>query len=109
MAMEVDLAAAMAEPASIIDMNPAGTLHARTKAYARDYALKSWWCILSTTFFLVSATAGTLPGLPLTLRIFSSILTGLLVLRLFVIYHDQQHHAILPKSKLAEFFMQIFG
>src|SRR5476649_1693139 len=38
-----------------------------------------------------------------------SLLSGLLSLRLFVIYHDQQHHAILPKSRLAEFFMRIFG
>ncbi|HEY2329306.1 MAG TPA: fatty acid desaturase, partial [Verrucomicrobiae bacterium] len=91
------------------------TLHARTKAYAKDYTFKSWWCVLSTTFFLVLSSVGTLPRLPLeihvplALRIFFSALTGLLILRLFVIYHDQQHHAILPKSKLAEIFMRIFG
>jgi omega-6 fatty acid desaturase (delta-12 desaturase) len=91
-------------------MSKVETLHARTKAYARDHALKSWWCILSTTFFLAAATVGTLPGLlPLALRIVCSVLTGLLVLRLFVIYHDQQHHAILPKSRLAEMFMRLFG
>src|ERR1700733_11087917 len=90
-------------------MNLAKTLHARTKAYARDYYWKSWWCIFSTTFFLVAATAGTLPMFPLSSRIGCSLLTGLLSLRLFVIYHDQQHHAILPKSWLAEFFMRLFG
>ena len=91
--------------------NSANTLHARTKVYAKDQALKSWWCILSTTFFLVTASAGTLPGLglPLAVRIPCSFLTGLLVLRLFVIYHDQQHHAILPQSRLAEFCMRLFG
>lgn len=31
------------------------------------------------------------------------------MLRLFVIYHDQQHHAILPNSQLAETFMKLFG
>lgn len=31
------------------------------------------------------------------------------MLRLFVIYHDQQHHAILPKSRLAEGLMRVFG
>jgi acyl-lipid omega-6 desaturase (Delta-12 desaturase) len=89
----------------------ADTLHARTKAFAKDYTFKSWWCVLSTTFFLVSASVGTLPGLglPMAVRILCSGLTGLLVLRLFVIYHDQQHHAILPKSKLAEIFMRVFG
>ena len=92
-------------------MKPADTLHARTKPYAKDHTLKSWWCVLSTTFFLVLASVGTLPGIgeSLPLRVFCSVLTGLLILRLFVIYHDQQHHAILPKSKVAELFMRIFG
>jgi acyl-lipid omega-6 desaturase (Delta-12 desaturase) len=91
------------------------TLHARTRAYAKDHSVKSWWCVLSTTFFLAVATAGTLPGLlligkiPLAARIICSALAGLLSLRLFVIYHDQQHRAILPKSRLAEFFMRLFG
>jgi omega-6 fatty acid desaturase (delta-12 desaturase) len=42
-------------------------------------------------------------------RVACSVLTGLLYLRLFVIYHDQQHGAILPRSKLAECFMRVFG
>jgi omega-6 fatty acid desaturase (delta-12 desaturase) len=96
-------------------MSSAPTLHARTKAYARDDTLRSWWCILSTTFLLAVAMAATLPSLPeigkipLVIRIVCSVLAGLLSLRLFVIYHDQQHHAILPKSRLAEIFMRLFG
>src|SRR6266699_1562403 len=54
-----------------------------TKPYANDQTLRSYWCILSTA--------------------------GLLILRLFVIYHDQQHKAILPNSRLADVFMRIFG
>jgi omega-6 fatty acid desaturase (delta-12 desaturase) len=84
-------------------------LHSRTKPYARDSYWKSWWCILSTTLLLGVAAAGTLPPLPLTWRIASSILTGLLMLRLFVIYHDQQHRAILPRSSLAAIFMRFLG
>jgi acyl-lipid omega-6 desaturase (Delta-12 desaturase) len=90
-------------------MTASETLHARTKQYARDYSWKSWWCILSTTFFLAAAMAGTFPILPLPLRILSSVLTGLLMVRLFVIYHDQQHRAILPRSRLAELFMRLYG
>src|SRR5580693_4495837 len=91
------------------------SLHARTKPYAKDHALKSWWFILSTTFLLIVATAATLPDwpvlgkIPLGARLFASLMAGLLSLRLFVIYHDQQHHAILPRSRLAEFFMAFFG
>jgi acyl-lipid omega-6 desaturase (Delta-12 desaturase) len=80
-----------------------------TKAYARDSTWKSWWCILSTSALLAVATAETLLPIPWPLKILCSVLAGLLSLRLFVIYHDQQHHAILPNSKLAEFIMRIFG
>jgi len=90
-------------------MTAPDTLHARTKSYARDYSWKSWWCILSTTFFLAAAITGTFPILPLPLRILSSVLTGLLMVRLFVIYHDQQHRAILPRSRAAEIFMRLYG
>jgi omega-6 fatty acid desaturase (delta-12 desaturase) len=85
------------------------TLHAQTKPYAKDSSWKSWWCILSTAFLVCVAAAGTLPWLPPVLRIASSVLTGLLMVRLFVIFHDQQHHAILPKSRLAVIFMRLLG
>jgi acyl-lipid omega-6 desaturase (Delta-12 desaturase) len=80
-----------------------------TKAYAKDFFWKSWWCVLSTTFLLAVATAGCLFHFHLIIRIACSVFAGLLSLRLFVIYHDQQHHAILPKSRLAEFLMRLFG
>jgi len=85
-----------------------------TKPFAADSTAKSWWCILSTAFMLVVAIAGTLPHIAgihfyLAARIACSIFTGLLLLRLFVIYHDQQHHAILSRSRLAEYFMRAFG
>jgi omega-6 fatty acid desaturase (delta-12 desaturase) len=85
------------------------TLHARTKAFAKDHALTSWWHILSTTMLLAMAVAGTLPFAPLWVRVPCSLLSALLLVRLFVIYHDQQHRAILPKSKLAETYMKLFG
>lgn len=80
-----------------------------TKAYAKDHSLKSWWYILSTAVLLAITTAVPLFHLPLFIKIISSVLAGLLNLRLFVIYHDQQHHAILPRSKVAEVLMRGFG
>src|ERR1700677_1488553 len=80
-----------------------------TRPYAADYTVTSWWCILSTTGLLLLAFAGTLLNFNLAGKILCSIFAGLLLLRLFVIYHDQQHHAILPKSRLAEFLMRLFG
>lgn len=80
-----------------------------TKPYTVDSSVKSWWCILSTAALLLAAVTGTLYAPYLAVKIACSILSGLLLLRLFVIYHDQQHHAILPKSKLAEWLMRGFG
>lgn len=80
-----------------------------TKAYAKDDTRLSWWCILSTGTLLLAALGIALSPLPFLIRLAASVLAGLLILRFFVIYHDQQHHAILPRSKVAEIIMQIFG
>jgi len=80
-----------------------------TRAYANDSALRSWWHVLSTAFLLAGALVGTLWNFHPAAKVACSILAGLLILRLFVIYHDQQHHAILDRSKLAELFMKVFG
>lgn len=65
--------------------------------------------MLSTLVLFGVALAGTSWHLPLFVRIPSSILAGFLMMRLFVIYHDQQHNAILPHSTAAEFLMRVFG
>jgi len=80
-----------------------------TKAYANDHPVRSWWYVLSTGFLLLAAMAGTLWNFNLAGKIVCSVVAGLLILRFFVIYHDQQHHAILPRSRLAELIMRVFG
>ncbi|MEO6785961.1 MAG: fatty acid desaturase [Chthoniobacteraceae bacterium] len=80
-----------------------------TKRYAKDSTFKSWWHVLSTAFLLLLALAGTHWNISIFGQFACSVLSGLLLLRLFVIYHDQQHHAILPRSRLAEHFMRLFG
>ena len=80
-----------------------------TKRYAKDSTFASWWHVLSAAFLLLAALAGTHWNFNIFGKLACSILSGLLMLRLFVIYHDQQHHAILPKSRLAERFMRLFG
>ena len=80
-----------------------------TKPFANDSTVKSWWHILSTAFLILLALAGTHWNINLFGQAICSVLSGLLLLRLFVIYHDQQHHAILPRSRLAQIFMRLFG
>ena len=80
-----------------------------TKPYTVDSTAKSWWCVISTTLLLVAAMAGTIWNFHWAGQLACSLLSGFLALRLFVIYHDQQHHAILPRSKVAEYIMWVFG
>ena len=80
-----------------------------TKAYAQDETAKSWWVVLSTTGLLAICLAITLWKGHLAVQMAGSLLSGLLMIRLFVIYHDQQHHAILAHSRLAESLMRVFG
>lgn len=84
-------------------------LIAATKVFARDSTAKSWWCVASSGSLLLLALGCTFLALhPIVLALLS-VLAGLLILRCFVIYHDQQHRAILPNSKAAEGLMRLFG
>ncbi|HEX5219240.1 MAG TPA: fatty acid desaturase [Verrucomicrobiae bacterium] len=80
-----------------------------TKAYAMEDTARSWWYVLSTGFLLLAAIGGTLWNFHLAGKLVCSGLAGLLILRFFVIYHDQQHHAILAHSRPGEVIMRIFG
>lgn len=80
-----------------------------TKPFAKDNPFQSWWAILSTMLLLFGALAGTIWNFNLGAQLACAVLAGLLMTRFFVIYHDQQHHAILSQSKLAEGVMWIFG
>jgi omega-6 fatty acid desaturase (delta-12 desaturase) len=80
-----------------------------TRPYAKEIRSKSWWCTLSTIFFLSLAFAGTVFIPYLAAKILFSIMAGLLLVRMFIIYHDHQHHSILINSKMADLIMTTFG
>ena len=80
-----------------------------TRPYAKEIRSKSWWCTLSTIFFLSLAFAGTVFIPYLAVKILFSIIAGLLLVRMFIIYHDHQHHSILINSKMADLIMTGFG
>jgi acyl-lipid omega-6 desaturase (Delta-12 desaturase) len=92
-----------------IGMRTGKELILATKPYAVDSTAKSWWYVLSTASLLAVALAGTLWNFHLAGKLVCSLLAGLLYLRFFVIYHDQQHQVILPRSRLAEGLMRVFG
>ncbi|WP_246197731.1 fatty acid desaturase family protein [Chitinophaga agrisoli] len=80
-----------------------------TKPYAHEIRSKSWIFTLSTLLLLLLSLSGTLLAPYLLLKLACSILSGLLIVRMFVIYHDHQHHTILHRSVAANAIMTLFG
>ncbi len=85
-------------------------LIAASKKFTNENRIRSWLEILGTILLSMLAFVGALYDIvPLLIRLFSSVLCGLLYVRMFVIYHDYQHRAILQCSTLAEWLMQAVG
>ena len=90
-------------------MRDAKQLFQATKKYAQENVLLSWWHVVSTIIILASLLTLACIGQSLALRIIASILSGFVTTRLFVLYHDFQHHSILNGSKVAQAIFYIFG
>ncbi|MBS1635275.1 MAG: fatty acid desaturase [Bacteroidetes bacterium] len=80
-----------------------------TKPYARENRALSWYYTLSTLVILFALLAGTALPIHWAFRLICSIAAGLVIVRMFVIYHDHQHKAILDKSFLADMIFTFFG
>ena len=80
-----------------------------TKPYASEIRWKSWYCTLTTLFLLILFNGATFLHIHPALRVFASIMSGLVISRMFVIYHDYAHHSILYKSIPARIIFSIFG
>ncbi len=85
-------------------------LLAASKAYACEYKTRSWVEVLLTIALSGLAMFFTLLA-PISIwyKIPVSIINGLLYVRLFVIYHDYQHRAILQNSTIAIWLMRAVG
>lgn len=77
--------------------------------YAVESRNKSWYYTLSTLLLLILSFLGTWYNIHWGLKLLSSVVFGLFIVKFFVIYHDYQHWAILQKSKLAKLIMVVFG
>ncbi|WP_315818249.1 hypothetical protein [Paraflavitalea speifideaquila] len=78
-----------------------------TKPFAKEIRSKSWFYTLTTLGLTILVLAGTVLMPWLGARIACSIIGGLLLVRMFVIYHDHQHHTILHKSAVADAIMTV--
>ncbi|MCC7375466.1 MAG: fatty acid desaturase [Verrucomicrobiales bacterium] len=80
-----------------------------TRRFAVDNRSLSWWHLLSTTLLVILGLVATYWTTFLPVRVAASVLVGFLTLRLFVIYHDHQHHTVLSGSRWANGIMSLFG
>jgi omega-6 fatty acid desaturase (delta-12 desaturase) len=77
--------------------------------FVNEQRLRSWGLVVSTLSMLVAAFTATWFIEPWWARITCGILAALLTTRLFVIYHDYMHGAILGGSAIARVLMYVFG
>lgn len=81
----------------------------KTLPFIKENRLLSWFYTISSFMLLACCLFLTLLEINLGFRIVASVFSGLLIVRLFVIYHDFLHHAILKKSKVAKIIFSLFG
>ena len=80
-----------------------------SRPFTTEDTRKSWLYLLSTILLTLLLWAVTVSTLPMTARVAASILMGLMLVRLFIIYHDYQHGAILRRSRAARWIMAAYG
>jgi omega-6 fatty acid desaturase (delta-12 desaturase) len=81
-----------------------------TKPYARDDRRRSWWHLWSSLAVLGGFLGVTcVTELHWLVRVPFSVLAGLVLVRLFIIFHDYQHGTILRGSWLANSILFGFG
>ncbi len=81
----------------------------KTKYFAEENRKKSWSSFLTLlTLLAVAVTGATLQG-NIYIRSVFSVFTGLLLIRMFIFYHDYHHGAIFRKSTLAKWILNFYG
>ena len=80
-----------------------------SKEYAEEVRWLSWWHVYSTLAVFAGLVTVICLDVPLPLRLLSSVVCGLVAVRLFVINHDYQHGAILKNSRTASWIMYVCG
>lgn len=88
---------------------PGKQLILATKPFAKEIPWKSWYYSLSTLFILIVLFTGIFFIDNIFARIACSIGAGLLMVRMFVIYHDHQHHTILYRNVAADLLFKAYG
>jgi omega-6 fatty acid desaturase (delta-12 desaturase) len=90
-------------------MPPDKELLISTRQFAREIRWRSWWHVGTTLAVVCCLAAITSSELNWPARVLASGLLGLAIVRVFVLYHDFQHGAILRHSRPAQALMRLVG
>ena len=80
-----------------------------TNAYAKEDRSKSWRELVISLAVLAASFGTSLAIDNLYVRIVTGVFSALVLVRLFIIYHDYLHKSILQNSVLAKVIFHIFG
>jgi acyl-lipid omega-6 desaturase (Delta-12 desaturase) len=81
-----------------------------SKPFIREDVTRSWLeTFITLAGLIVCFVIPFIESLPIIVRIFTALLCSLFYVRMFIIYHDYQHNAILQGSRFATLLMQAFG
>jgi omega-6 fatty acid desaturase (delta-12 desaturase) len=100
---------AASSQATIVADRPGKDLILATKPYAREIRWRSWFAVFSTLFFMLGTLTVAAWPLHWGIRLAAGLLSGLVLIRMFIIYHDHQHNTILQDSAFGEWLMKAFG
>jgi omega-6 fatty acid desaturase (delta-12 desaturase) len=96
-------------PAAVTEPRDGKVLIDATRPFAVEHRAQSW-ATLVVAMLVLGATvtaAAIAPWWPA--RLFASVIAGLTTVRLFIVYHDFLHGAILRGSTLAKVFLYPYG
>ena len=80
-----------------------------TREFAKEVRWKSWYYTLTTLVLMAACNTVAFLPIPFLWKLPFALLNGCIMIRFFIIYHDYLHHAILQKSKFAQFIFTVFG
>ena len=82
---------------------------AATRPFTIENRWRSWWCLATTSVIMtgILVIAAMAPWWPA--RLACSILGALVMVRVFIIYHDFMHGSLLRNSVLAKILLHAYG
>lgn len=80
-----------------------------SKVYAQEHRWTSWWHFWSTMAIATALVVIACLDLPWYVCVTSSLVASLVLIRVFILYHDYMHGAILSGSVVAGAILRLFG